>query len=125
MNSFEQIIRSYIEAYNNFDIDGMTEHMHPDIVFENISSGGINARTVGLDQFRELAGKSLHLFHERNQKILHIEVNDSVAEVDVKYSAVLAFDLSDELPANEEIHLDGKSVFRFEEGRIIELKDIS
>jgi ketosteroid isomerase-like protein len=125
MEQLEKIISEYITAYNNFDIEAMTAHMHPEIVFENISSGGMSARTVGLEQFKQLACKSMHLFHERNQQVTGINISGDTAEVDLVYTAVLAFDLSDELPANEQIHLKGRSVFRFKEGRIIELKDIS
>ena len=59
-------IQIYIAAYNGYDIDGMVTLIHPKVVFGNVSGGEVNAKTVGAEQFRELANKSKGLFSIRH-----------------------------------------------------------
>ena len=49
------IIQSYIAVYTSFDIDGMVAFVHPEVVFQNIAGGEVNAEAVGANQFREMA----------------------------------------------------------------------
>lgn len=42
MSRKEHIIRSYINAYNQFDIPGMVANLHDNIVFKNIQDGETN-----------------------------------------------------------------------------------
>ena len=51
----EGIVRRYIAAYNDFDIQGMATLLHSEIVFENLSGEDVTARTQGIASFLELA----------------------------------------------------------------------
>ena len=42
-NEVKKTIAAYLNAYNTFDIDGRMSVIHPDIEFENVSGGQVNA----------------------------------------------------------------------------------
>jgi hypothetical protein len=48
----ENIIKDYIEGYNQFDIEKMVSNMDDNIVFENIQNGNINMNLIDLTAFR-------------------------------------------------------------------------
>ena len=118
-----QLIERYIEAYNTFDIETMISTLHPDIVFQNISNGEINAETHGIEAFRTLAEQSKGLFTSRKQTITHIETNESQTRIDVTFEAILAIDLPNGLKAGELLQLQGSSEFSFRDGKIVSIVD--
>lgn len=118
-----QLIERYIKAYNAFDIDTMISTLHPDITFQNISNGEINAETYGIEAFRTLAEQSKGLFTSRKQTITHIETNESQIHIDVAFEAVLAIDLPNGLKAGKTLKLQGSSEFTFCDGKIISIMD--
>lgn len=118
-----QLIERYIEAYNTFDIETMISTLHPDITFQNISNGEINAETHGIEAFRTLAKQSKGLFTSRKQTITHIETNESQTRIDVAFEAVLAIDLPNGLKAGETLKLQGSSEFIFRDGKIVNIVD--
>ncbi len=69
MNHREELIRNYVEAYNNSDIDKMTADFDDNIKFENISEETVNMTLNGIVAFKEQAMQSVSLFKERTQKI--------------------------------------------------------
>ncbi|MFD2246346.1 nuclear transport factor 2 family protein [Pontibacter ruber] len=119
------IIERYTEAYNSFDVEGMMEYMHPEIVFENISDGEATLTLNGTDSFRAQAQEAAGYFSERQQRITNLEVQGDKAVVEVDYAAVLAIDLPNGLKAGDKLELQGKSVFTFKDGKIIRLQDFS
>ena len=121
----QEIIENYIHAYNTFDINGMLKDLHEDIKFANISNGEINLTTNGITEFRNQAEQAKQLFKERKQKITDIRFNNEQVEVDIDYSGTLAVDFPNGLKAGDRIELKGKSIFKFKDSKIIELKDIS
>lgn len=92
MNQHLKTIESYINAYNNFDIEGMLITLHPEIVFKNISQRVVNLTTHGIEEFKEQAEKSITYFHERKQTITDFKIVDEQAEVAIDYEAILAID---------------------------------
>ncbi|WP_324254097.1 hypothetical protein [Paenibacillus sp. 1001270B_150601_E10] len=58
----ESLIVIYLNAYNAFDIDGMTSVLHEDVVFRNISNGVMDTEAKGIDPFRELASNRRRSF---------------------------------------------------------------
>jgi ketosteroid isomerase-like protein len=121
----QEIVRNYINAYNNFDIDGMLKDLHHEVRFENISNGKSNMTIHGIDEFRKQAEEAATLFKEMTQKILETNVLDDKVEVLIDYEAILARDFSDDMKAGDPIKLKGKSTFVFKEGKIIQIKDES
>ena len=124
-NALKTVVEAYVRAYNQFDIEGMLERLHEDILFENISYGIVTTSTKGIEAFKEQAETAKGFFKERKQTIVNLRISGEVAEADVTYSATLARDLPDGLDAGETINLSGKSVFKFRDDKIIHIQDIS
>lgn len=119
------IIRKYIVAYNSYDIESMMALLHEEVVFRNFSNGEMDAETVGIQAFRDLAEKSAEIFSSRSQTVTDINIVDEKTEVQIEYEAILAVDLPNGLKAGEKIQLQGKSVFGILEGKISLIEDYS
>jgi hypothetical protein len=121
----EEVVKKYIQAYNNFDISGMLVNLHPDIVFRNIAGGVVNLITNGIAEFENQAKQAEKIFSEREQKIKNITVKGDSVEVLIEYEGLLAVDLPNGLKAGTILKLNGKSVFGFAANKIITLDDIT
>ncbi len=119
------LIERYLHAYSTFDIEGMLAVMHPDIEFKNISGGEVNAAAYGKEELRRLAGKSEDLFASRRQTVMHFEENEDQASADIAFTGVLAADLPNGMKKGEIFKLNGRSEFRFRDGKICSITDIS
>ncbi len=120
----EAIIRHYIEAYNAFDIAKMLENVDQNIKFKNMSQGEINLALEGLEAFKVQAEQAKDFFRSRKQSIEFFEHRQNQTEVGIDYKAILAVDFNG-LKKGEEVNLKGKSIFTFQDHRIIELIDMS
>ena len=120
-----QVIERYIQAYNNFDVDGMIRDLHDDILFENVVNGSVNLATHGLEAFRDQAESAKALFRSREQKISGMQFKDDTVEALIDYTGVFAADLPNGPKAGDEIRLRGKSIFTFRDGRIAHIRDES
>jgi len=118
-------IHCYIDAYNNFDIDTMIEVLAPDICFENVSGGEVNARTSGKTEFEVLARQSAQLFSSRKQTVKTIRIEGDSAFVEIEFKGVLAQDLPNGLKAGETLALKGTSEFVFTNGFMSSIVDKS
>ncbi len=99
--------------------------MHDNVRFENISNGEITLATNGISKLKNQACQAKQYFKEREQKITSIDFRDDRVGVGIDYKGILAMDFPNGLKAGEKIELKGKSVFKFRDDKIIELKDIS
>lgn len=123
--SMKRIIDQYIKAYNNFDADGMIKNLHRDMVFRNIANGEVTLELNGKMAFKGQIEQAFNLFKKREMKILEQKFGDDIVENKVDFKGVLAVDVSDELKKYDLIKLQNKSVFRFKEGKVISIEDIS
>ena len=121
----EKIIKDYINAYNNFDIEKMLTHLDEHVKFENISNGATNMTLTDLNSFREQAEQAKKIFTTRKQTIRSWTHQDNLIEIEIEYNAVLAIDLPNGLKKGDNLNLEGKSIFKFSGDKIIELTDIS
>lgn len=71
MSRKEHIIRSYINAYNQFDIPGMVANLHDNIVFKNIQDGETNLLLQG-KKSSDSRQSSLKPTLKKDNKILHL-----------------------------------------------------
>ena len=124
MSRKEHIIRSYINAYNQFDIPGMVANLHDNIVFKNIQDGETNLLLQGKKEFRQQAELTKTYFKERQQNITSVKHSEDQTEIEIDYYAVLAADMPNGLKKGNELKLTSKSIFKFSDDRIIELTDI-
>lgn len=127
MNETEKknLIENYVRAYNCFDIDEMLSGLHDQIIFKNISNGDTTLELKGIEAFEDQARQVVGLFSEREQKITDFVCNEDICEIKIDYHAMLAADLPNGLKSGDKINLKGKSLFRFADGKIIEIQDIS
>lgn len=125
MQQREYTIQYYIESYNNFDVDGMLRDLDENVQFENIAGGELNMSIKGLPAFREQAEKAKAFFSERRQSIKSFQHKDSQTEIELDYQAILAIDLPNGLKKGDALNLKGKSVFTFNNSKIIAITDIS
>ena len=121
----QRTIEDYINAYNNFDIEGMLSKLHSAIVFKNITDGDINLITNGLEEFKAQSEKATTFFGERKQTITDIQISGQKAEVLIDYHAVLAVDFPNGLKTGDKLVLKGKSIFFFEDDLIVSIEDYS
>lgn len=125
MKQQEAIIRRYITAYNDFDVEGMMADMHPGVIFENSTGGEVNIRLEGIEAFRRQAVEAASLFSQRRQEIVKINMQGDEAEVFISYTGTLAVDLPNGLKKGTLLEMKGRSVFTLRNGKIVHLLDIS
>lgn len=121
----QQLVEAYIEAYNRFDVAGMLGPLHEAVVFRNISNGEVNLTTAGKEQFRAQAEQAKQYFSEREQRVTEWQAAGDEVTVLIDYCAVAAVALPNGLQPGDALAMQGKSVFRFENGQIISIEDIS
>jgi len=121
----KQIVENYVTSYNNFDIDGMIANLDENVVFENISNGKVDLRTEGLDQFKKQAETAKEYFRQRKQTIEDWKFSDSIVSIKINYQAILDIDLPNGLKSGDSLNLKGKSIFKFNEGKIVKITDES
>lgn len=120
-----QMIRNYVEGYNQYDIDQMMTDFDPNIVFENIQNGERKMRLVGLHTFRVQAEEAKQYFKERKQTIVSFKDSGNETEIEIDYYAIIGADLPNGMKSGQELRLKGWSVFTFEGEKITRLVDIS
>lgn len=119
------IIREYIKYYNEFNLDGMLSLMTDDVCFENIMNGSTDVKTNDIAELEQIAGISLNIFSERRQTIKNITIEGDSYVVEIDYYGKIAENLPNGLKQGDEIKLDGKSIYKFRDGKICSLTDIS
>jgi len=125
MTDREDIIKDYIDGYNQFDIEKMVAALDDNIIFENIQNNEINLSLNGLTEFKLQAETAKTYFTKRTQTIKSFRHFDNTTEIEIDYFAVLAIDFPNGLTKGQELKLSGKSVFEFSGNKIIKLTDIS
>ena len=123
--ALKEAVTVYIEAYNRFDVDGMLAPLHEEVVFQNIANGEVNLTTTGKGDFRGQAEQATRYFSEREQRVTHWQLVGNRVEVAIDYCATVAMELPNGLKPGDILRLQGKSVFRFGDGKIISIEDIS
>jgi ketosteroid isomerase-like protein len=121
----KKLVTAYIEAYNRFDVDGMLAPLHDEVVFKNISNGEATMTITGKEAFRHQAEQAIQYFSQREQRITNWQVAEDRVEVAIDYTAVAAVDFPNGTKPGDTLHLQGRSIFQFEDGRIVFIEDIS
>lgn len=121
----EQIIKNYIEGYNQFNVEKMIADFSNDVVFENVTNGEVNMSLNGINEFKKQAEQAENYFSSRTQTITTFNHLESETEIEIDYQAVLAMDFPNGMKKGEELNLKGKSVFEFSDNKISKLSDIS
>lgn len=127
MNPDERVnmIYTYLEAYNSFDIEGMIAVLHDDIAFKNVVGSEVTTSAFGIDEFREVAERSKSVFRRRCQTIRSIEAEDDQVFIGIDFEGTLAIDLPNGMKVGEVIRITGRTEFVFRDGLIQQITDIS
>lgn len=123
MKNLQKLIENYIQAYNQFDMEGMLMDLHKDVVFENISEGILTLRTEGIDEFQTQAEKAITYFSQREQMIRNWDIQLDKVVIDIEFKAILATDLPNGMKQGDILQISGQSEFVFEEDKIIRIVD--
>ena len=121
----EKIIQNYIDGYNEFDVDKMTFNFDDNIIFKNIQNDQVNMTLNGIIAFKQQAEQAKAYFESRRQQITSILHDTDKTEIEIDYFATLAMDFPNGLKKGEKLALKGKSVFVFQDNKIIHQTDIS
>lgn len=121
----QAIVDSYIQAYNQFDIEGMVALLDPEIEFENRSQGEVNVATAGIQAFRQLAEQSRTLFSKRKQTLLSLDISDPMTIAQIDFVGILKADLPNGMKQGEAIRMKGRTEFLFANQKIRKITDIS
>lgn len=119
------LIENYVRGYNSFDVEAMLANLHDRIVFRNVAGGETTLELKGIDAFRNQARQAAELFSAREQTIKNFVFGENRCEIEIDYRATFAADLPNGFKKGDRIELRGKSIFRFEDGKISEIEDIS
>ena len=125
MTDRENMIRNYIDGYNNFEIDKMVIDFDEAIVFENVQNGETNMLLTGLTSFRKQAEQAFMYFSKRTQTIISFTHLENETEIELDYHAILKIDLPNGLKSGDELNLKGRTTFKFSGNKIVYLKDES
>jgi hypothetical protein len=120
-----RLIEIYFESCNMLDIDCMFLALHPRLVFKNISDGNIDLVTNGLLEIKAHARMALRYFRDYNQTVKELIIIDNCAEAIINLDVLLPADLPNGKKAGERLVLEGKSIFKFEDGLIIQIENYS
>jgi predicted ester cyclase len=105
----QQLIETYIAAYNRFDIDGMAAALSSDIRFDNFAGDVKTHETVGIDAFRTLAQASTAMFSQREQSVLALQFDPDEVIATIVFSGTLAADIPDGPKAGATVAMEGPS----------------
>ena len=118
-------IHHYVDSYNRFDIEGMMEQLHPDVVFRNYLNGALSLETRGASEFRAQAEAAAEMFSQRNQTLKAVSAQHATLVAEIDYVGTVSKDLPNGLKAGEKIELSGVSEFTFLDGKIASIVDRS
>jgi hypothetical protein len=126
MNTEEKlsVIKTFVHAYNAFDIETMMSLLHPEFEFRHISSGRTSVIASSLNEYRDFIEYGAELFSSRKLTVMDIqEVNDRIT-AGIVYAGVLAVDLPDGLKAGDTLKHQGCHEYIFRDGMIYRVTDI-
>jgi ketosteroid isomerase-like protein len=118
-------IERYLAAYNRFDVDGMLAELAPDVRFENVAGGQVNAEATGVEAFRRLAEQGRQLFSEREQRVTALAFESDTARAAITWRGRFTVDVPGGPPAGTFVELQGESEYTFDGARIARLVDRS
>ncbi|MDO9626523.1 MAG: nuclear transport factor 2 family protein [Methanobacteriaceae archaeon] len=119
------MVEKYFKSYNEFDVDKMVSYLHEDVEFKNISQGHVTLSLNGKKAFINQARQAVSLFEKRELKIDEIEFDEDVADIKINFMGILAVDVPEGPSKGEKVELKGRTVLKFQDGKISSIEDIS
>ena len=103
------VIDAWLAAYNAFDLDAMLALLTPDVHFQNLSGGALNAEASGIAAFRSLAEQGRQLFSQREQRLTSLVFDGDTAHAGIAWRGTFAVDVPDGPRAGTTVALEGFS----------------
>ncbi|MGH1420781.1 MAG: nuclear transport factor 2 family protein [Hyphomonas sp.] len=121
----DEIISRYIACYNARDIDGMTDCVTEDIIFENISNSGQSMRLEGKEMMSQVAELSGNAFSYRRQRVVNLVIGSGKAAAEIEFEGKAAVDLPNGVKVGETVKVRGASFFEFRGNLLCRIADYS
>ncbi len=121
----ERMIRTYLEACNASDVEGMMALLHPEVLFCNLFRERITVATRGKSEFRSVTEHAMTLYKSRKQEILSLTEIPSGMVASIHQEAELAVDLPNGMKAGERTDGIVISEFMFKDGLLCSITDSS
>lgn len=125
MKRQEELINIYVKGYNTFNMKKMLSPLHSKIVFENYIKDELTMKLEGVKAFKKQAQKGFDFYSKRKKEILSIDHKEDHTVALVNYTGTLKVDVSETMKKGQNTNITGKSLFFFEDDRIIKMKDYS
>ncbi len=121
----EAKVRAYIKAYNDFDTEAMVKDFADDMEFINEYQGEITMMTGGLDEFKGQAAHAKNYFQYREITIEDLKMGENTVTISTNFKAGMIVEKVPGQPAKiKEVEMKGSSIFHFQNGKIVKLRDI-
>ncbi len=125
MSTRENIIRDYVTAYNNFDIEGMVKNLRNDVEFINEYRGDVTMTTNTIEEFKGQAEHAKNYFQFREIKITDLAERDNTVTISTEFSAGMIVEKKPGYPAKiQNVEMKGTTIFYFEDDTITKMRDI-
>lgn len=118
-----EVVESYIEAFNSYDVEAMLQLVHPDVVFNNVVGREINAIVTGIDEFQKLSERAKSCYTARCERITRLESVGDITTVDICFEGVLAVDSPNGMKAGGIDKGTDRSVYEFLDEKIYRITD--
>lgn len=125
MKRQEELINMYVSGYNAFNMKKMLSPLHSKIVFENHVKDELTMKLEGIKSFKKQAQKGFDIYSKRKQELLSMDHEEGKSTAIVNYSGTLKVDIGDQMKKGQVMNISGRSVFTFQDDRIIKLEDYS
>ncbi len=121
----EDRVRAYIKAYNDFDTEAMVKDFAEDMEFINEHKGEITMMTSGLSEFKGQIAHAKNYFQFREISIEDLQIGQNTVTISTNLKAGMIKEKSPGQPAKiQEVEMKGSSIFHFQDGKIVKLRDI-
>jgi len=125
MKRQEELINIYVKGYNTFNMKKMLSPLHSKIIFENYVKDELTMKLEGVKSFKKQAQRGFDFYSKRKKEILSIDHKEDHIVALVNYTGILKVDLGEKMKKGQNINIAGKSLFFFEDDRIIKIEDYS
>ena len=123
MIDLPEVIKTYVQAYNTFDVLTMLACLSDNVVFQNLANGEVTAQANSKEEFAVMAKMSVSAFEKREQTPTHAISVGNTTHVEIDYTATVAVDLPNGWKAGQELSFQGRSSFELKDNKIIKLID--
>ena len=119
------VIRRYIDAYNNANVRVMLDCLTDDVVFQNISKGKVSLNIKSKRKFESFAKMGVEAFTSRQQTVVEAVTRGNTIIAKIDYEAIVANNLPNGWRAGQVVKFPGVSTFVIEGEKLAKIVDES